>query len=221
MDYKRHYDSLITRAKTRILDGYSEQHHIVPKCMGGLDNKPNLVKLTPEEHFVAHQLLVKIYPNNFKLAFAASMMCVKSPKHHRNNKMYGWLRKAFSEAQKNNIRKVRTKETKPRKKRTLSEEHKTKISAAGKGRVLSSETRDRLSTSLSGRSLSEEHKTKISIASNGRKHSENTKKKISEVGKGRTYHQKQLTCPHCSMVGGSTNMTRYHFEKCASYQGFP
>lgn len=28
--------------------------------------------------------------------------------------------------------------------------------------------------------------------------------------------QKKLTCPHCNMTGGTTNMKRYHFDKCKS-----
>lgn len=52
--------------------------------------------MTPEEHYVAHQLLVKIHPENRKLVFAASMMCNGS--NGRNNKRYGWLKKKFAEA---------------------------------------------------------------------------------------------------------------------------
>ena len=66
-----HYGRLIERAKTRQLTGYVEKHHVVPKCIGGTDEKSNLVKLTPEEHYVAHQLLVKIYPDNDSLVYAA------------------------------------------------------------------------------------------------------------------------------------------------------
>ncbi len=92
MNYKKIYDSLIERGKNRNLNEYGEKHHIVPKCLGGSNKKANLVKLTPEEHYVAHQLLVKIYPNNMKLAKAASMMIPNRP----NNKMYGWIRKRVS-----------------------------------------------------------------------------------------------------------------------------
>ena len=130
MNYCKHYELLVNRAKTRILEGYSERQHTIPKCVGGTDEPSNLVSLTAEEHFLAHQLLVKLYPNNAKLALAVSMMCIKNPNHQRNNKMYGWLRRAFSEAQKTKVRKPRAKETKPRKKRILSEEHKAKIKQA-------------------------------------------------------------------------------------------
>ena len=48
MNYHNHYYTLIERAKSRILEGYVEKHHIIPKCMGGLDELSNLVALTPE-----------------------------------------------------------------------------------------------------------------------------------------------------------------------------
>lgn len=91
MNYSRIYDNLITRAKSRIIYSYTERHHIVPRCMGGTDDAHNLVDLTPEEHYLAHQLLVKIHPQNDKLIFAASMMISNRP----TNKMYGWLRRRF------------------------------------------------------------------------------------------------------------------------------
>lgn len=93
MDYHEHYNRLMNRAKTRSLDEYCEKHHIIPRCLGGNDSESNIVKLTPEEHFVAHQLLVKMYPNSERLIFAANMMSVNSKKQQRNNKTYGWLKR--------------------------------------------------------------------------------------------------------------------------------
>jgi hypothetical protein len=96
MNYEKHYYLLIERAKTRTVEGYTENHHILPKCVGGTDDKTNLVLLTPEEHFLAHQLLVKIYPKESKLVYAALMMCISSKFHgRRNNKFYGWMKKSY------------------------------------------------------------------------------------------------------------------------------
>ena len=94
MNYQKIYDSLINRGKSRILESYSERHHIIPRCMGGSDDKDNLVDLTPEEYYLAHQLLVKIYPDNHALVKAATMMVSNRP----SNKMYGWLRRRHSVA---------------------------------------------------------------------------------------------------------------------------
>lgn len=144
MDYQKHYDRLIDRARYRIIEGYTERHHIIPKCMGGTNIPENIVKLTPEEHFVAHQLLIKIFPEEMKLAFAAHMMC-KSPHNHRsNNKMYGWLRRRVMLACSQAQRKKRKKETAPRKKRIITEEHKRNISEGLRGRVHSEETKRKI-----------------------------------------------------------------------------
>jgi len=153
MDYQKHYYTLILRSKSRVLEGYVEKHHILPKCLGGTDELENIVQLTAEEHFLAHQLLVKMYPNEPGLAYAAQMMCVKNPNQKRNNKLYGWLkrqvylhqskpRKPYSKEKK--PRKSYKKETKPRKKRILSEEHKQKIGLSSKGRIHSKETIEKI-----------------------------------------------------------------------------
>ena len=94
MNYEKHYNLLISRAKNRIYDGYVEYHHIVPRCLGGSDDPNNLAPLTPEEHYVAHQLLVKMNPGNYALVKAATMMIPDRP----SNKLYGWLRRQLSMA---------------------------------------------------------------------------------------------------------------------------
>lgn len=99
MDYSKIYNNLISKAKNRKLDCYTESHHIIPLCIGGSDTKENLVDLTPEEHYIAHQLLVKIYPDNHKLIFAANMMCVYSKdniERKNTNKRHGWLRRKLA-----------------------------------------------------------------------------------------------------------------------------
>jgi hypothetical protein len=74
MNYSLHYTRLIERSRSRVLEGYKERHHIVPRCLGGTDDKSNIAVLTAEEHFVAHQLLVKMYPGNRDLVYATQLM---------------------------------------------------------------------------------------------------------------------------------------------------
>lgn len=101
MNYQNHYDKLIRRAKNRKIQGYYEKHHIIPKCVGGLDDPDNIAFLTAREHYIAHQLLVKIYNGNYALVRAANYMTTFSTYHHTNrskNRLYEWLRKKLSAA---------------------------------------------------------------------------------------------------------------------------
>jgi hypothetical protein len=101
MDYQTIYNKLINRALIRESNPveYYESHHIVPRCLGGKDNKDNLVNLTAREHFIAHLCLVKIHPGNGSLVRAAVMMACGGSVHHRSgNRIYEWLRKKHSVA---------------------------------------------------------------------------------------------------------------------------
>lgn len=96
MNYKQIYFNLIKKALQReSVDGYYETHHIIPRCLGGTDDKNNLVKLTAREHFVAHYLLVKIRPDNFKLINAAIMMSCTN-KTRTTSRTYEWMRRKFA-----------------------------------------------------------------------------------------------------------------------------
>lgn len=100
MNYENIYNTIIERSRGRILSGYTEEHHIVPRCLGGDNSKNNLVDLTAEEHYVCHQLLVKMYPGNIKLVKAAMFMVSSTKNVRRSNKTYGWLKKQYSEYMK-------------------------------------------------------------------------------------------------------------------------
>jgi hypothetical protein len=79
MNYQKIYDQIIDQAqkqgRRKSKEDYYESHHILPKCLGGSNQKENLVLLTGREHFLAHRLLVEIYPKNAKLLFAFWGMC--------------------------------------------------------------------------------------------------------------------------------------------------
>lgn len=63
--------------------------------MGGDDRFDNLVNLTPEEHYIAHLLLVKMYPNHKGLVWAAVQLTGHPNGKRRCNKMYGWLKRKY------------------------------------------------------------------------------------------------------------------------------
>lgn len=100
MNYERIYNNIITRAQNRQIDGYIENHHIIPKCLGGTDDNENITKLTAREHYIAHQLLIKINPLNYKLVYAAMMMCVSGNGQldRSRNRYYAWIRELYRKA---------------------------------------------------------------------------------------------------------------------------
>jgi hypothetical protein len=79
MNYEKIYNQIITRARqeNRSKDGvnYYENHHIIPKCLNGLNEESNLVLLTGREHFICHWILTKIHPCSTKLVYAFWAMC--------------------------------------------------------------------------------------------------------------------------------------------------
>ena len=175
MNYQKIYNNLINREITRV--GYVEKHHILPRCLGGLDNKENLVDLYPEEHYLAHLLLCKIYLGNQKLLYAALNMTSGSMINNgkRNNKAYGWLRRQYAESMSgdnNPARRNPNLQKEAAKKRVgqkRTEETKARMSAAQKGRTFTKETKKKMSEAVKNRPpISNETRKKLSESSTGR-----------------------------------------------------
>ena len=118
MNYKKNYYDYIEYLKNlgkRNLE-YSENHHIIPRCLGGTNDKDNLIELTAREHFLAHYLLMKIYPDNYKLADAFRMMGVvnkKEQKRYFNSRLYESQKKKFAEARSKKVICLETGEIYP------------------------------------------------------------------------------------------------------------
>lgn len=76
LNEKRNLDNIIT-----------EVHHILPRSMGGTNDKENLVRLTLREHFIAHAMLLRIYKNS-KMSMAFKMMCSSRDNNLINSKVF-------------------------------------------------------------------------------------------------------------------------------------
>ncbi len=127
--WAKHYMILIERARERSVDGYTESHHVVPRCMGGTDDPQNLVRLTPDEHYTAHLLLMKMFPENGALTRAAVMMCADSPTTPRKNKAYGWVKRRLSEHNSTRMIEWHQRNVHPFKGASHTEEAKRRIGA--------------------------------------------------------------------------------------------
>lgn len=108
MDYEKHYNLLIDRARIRQLpkDGrFTEEHHILPECMDGPDIPENRCILTLREHFIAHILLMNMRPGVAGLVVAAMRMLWSGNdrpargqrRDRRRSKQYAMLRRRNAE----------------------------------------------------------------------------------------------------------------------------
>jgi hypothetical protein len=201
VNYQKHYDNLINRAKQRPVVLYTEKHHIVPRCMGGTDCKENLVDLTPEEHFVAHQLLVKLFPNNQKLIYAAALMTRGHNGRRANNKLFGWIRKQFALTHSKAMKG---------KKRPKTQEHidNHRQSLLANGNLTG------WPKGVARGPMSEEEKLKRSQSLKGKSQPKNEqwRKSQSLVQSGKVYDK--VICPHCNFEGAGNSMKRWHFNNC-------
>lgn len=109
MDYKKHYDLLCKRGRSRTLveDFYYEKHHIVPKCKGGTNDPSNLCYLTAKEHYIAHYLLHIIYPKDRSLWYALFCMVYLSTDYQRrfvvSSRVYKRLKEEKSDDQRRRV----------------------------------------------------------------------------------------------------------------------
>lgn len=103
MNYKNIYNQIIDNAKLKNRfkneSEYYEEHHIIPKCIGGGNGPENLVLLTFREHFICHLLLVKIHNKNHKLVFALNAFCQNE---RMTSRMYEKVRVLYIKMLKNN-----------------------------------------------------------------------------------------------------------------------
>lgn len=216
--YTRWYNSIIKKAALRMhLNEYVEQHHIIPKCLGGSNEKSNLVKLTAREHFVCHWLLTKMVPlhEQFhrKLIYAFWRLANNKNskrKYTATSKVYATLKIQMAQAQSlerkgiwpgPNLGKPMAESTKEKlRNKVVSQETKQKIKAA----------RAKQDTGhLKGREISQEWREKLSKANLGKKRSAESRAKQAA-----TMIATRKTCEHCGCLVSATVYTRNHGEKC-------
>lgn len=173
MNYQKIYNQIIERAKTRQIEGYIEKHHIIPRCIGGTNNKENIIQLTAREHFLCHQLLVELYPDEPKLKHALFLMSIgkqknKNKQYKISSRTYERLKLEYalfltgkkqsdSTRQKKSeiMKKVWAKKTDKEKRKIANKRKKTRDK---KGYKQSEETKLKIKKSLTGRKITWEQK---------------------------------------------------------------
>jgi len=169
--YTKWYLSIIDKASNRITDEYCENHHITPKCLGGTNNRENIVRLTAREHYICHLLLTKMVSGEARKKMVYAFWILSNRTSNKNSRTYQSAREAFSIVIKQ---------------RKHTNESKRKMSTAQKGKTISSEQRERLRVLNTGvtRNFSDEHRANLSKAGKGRVITDEWRAKISATNKG-------------------------------------
>ena len=234
--YTKCYYKIIAIAKSRVSfsENYTESHHIIPKSLGGDNNKDNLVDLSAREHFICHLLLTKMVLGKMKrqMSFALWSMCNR---HHTDKKNIYYNSRIFELARKEFIKankilhtgKILSNETRLKiskgqmgrpggmQDKQHTEETKNKISASNIGKIkppLSKERKDNISKQFSGTIQTEEHISKRTSArlENGYyKDRDATIEKMKNSALARTKYK----C-HCGKLASPSNFKRWHGDNC-------
>lgn len=185
--YLKWYTSIVISSLDRNIYGtYTEKHHILPKSLGGDNNKENIVSLTAREHFICHKLLYRVMlskVNRKKMLFAFHMMSKcnnQNQKRTINSREYNKIRSELSLMSSGENNHFYGK--------THNEESRKKIGEKSKGRIPGKITRQKMSMSRLGKKKDPDvvrRQVETRIANGNNRHSEETKKKMSEARLGR------------------------------------
>lgn len=209
--YRRWYRALIRGALATppTNNARTEIHHIRPKCMGGTDTARNLIRLTPRQHILAHDLLARAYGHRWPALWVAANLM------HRMSRKIG-IRIPSRIAlvaregavlhmaevgrspenlarlvQHNQSEKQRARVSGAQAGKTVSGETRAKLSSALRGRTISSEGRANMAEALKGRPVSAETRAKIAASLQGRKRPPEVVEKISAALRGRTFSEER------------------------------
>jgi hypothetical protein len=198
MNYQKIYNQIVEKAKKEYYLGlrtknsslYYEGHHIIPKCLGGTGkswkwNEENIIPLTGKEHFIAHLLLHKIYPENIKIAQAFHAMC----KLHKDNERFKPSASTYQ----------------------YLKEIKAKIGFPVESRMKGVRTR-KLNGSYKQTEEQKQKGIQTKIINGTINHTQHHKENITTSLK--KLNSKLVKCDHCDKIGYISGMKTWHFENC-------
>jgi group I intron endonuclease len=192
---------------------------------------------------IIHKPSKKFYvgsSNNVKARFATHLKELKRNTHHCNYLQRAWIKYGESEFEFKEFLELSTLDEARKVEQlylnlfieTSLFNTKNKAVGAASGKY-SAAKKDNWHMKYVMQNVSAEERKKRYGQMLGRKNSEETKKLKSDVSKNRwnnivdTEKRKQamrgkrqlVKCPHCSLIGGGGNMTRYHFDRCKKNEG--
>jgi hypothetical protein len=240
--YNTWYNNITENAKTRSLNGYKERHHIIPRSLGGSNDKENLVDLTAREHFICHWLLIKMYSGESKAKMVYALNGMKRNGQYTKryetkitSRVYENLKKEFS------LIHSTTMKGRPAHNKGVpaTEEQKEKNRKSALGKKMSSESIAKGVAKRTGQKRTEEQKARMKIAMTGIKKgpmsdAEKTKRSVALKGtkksvehgvaisatvakqraEGTHYSQIKIQCPHCPVKSAKHRYNAFHGDRC-------
>ena len=242
--YNKWYTNITEQAKNRVLETYTERHHIQPRSLGGSDDPDNLVNLTAREHFVCHWLLVQMTTgqDHHKMLNALRMMRAEKQGQQRYNtkitaRVYESIKQEYAELQSKQF----SGKGNGFYGKTHTPEAREKIRQKNLGNKLTPEQHARLVANTTGKKkppITEAHRAKLSAAKTGENNnrygaevSNETRKKIGDKIRGRKQTEEEKLvrslanmgkkrekrlCPHCDRLVAVNGYARWHGVNCAA-----
>lgn len=200
--YTNTYYNIINNASSRLIEGYTEKHHIIPKSLGGDNSVSNLVKLTAREHFICHWLLTKMVTNenHIKMLRSLSVFQRASKTRKLTPRQYEIARKLTANVPAWNKGKTINDYT------PAQQEAMRKSGITKQGRKQPVEANAKRSATLKNRTFSDEHLTNLSKSLKGR---------VSPT-KGMIHPKKP--CPYCNQLVAANIMARNHGNRCKLFK---
>lgn len=219
--YTKIYHQIISRAQQRILSEYVETHHIIPKSLGGSDDKSNLTNLTAREHFICHWLLTKMTTGKDKADMFYALNGMKRKNKHQEryetkitSRVYARIRPLIAEQHSKRMTGI--------KRGPQSADQRAITSAANKGKNKGKTPWNKGKSGLQiawNKGIARTEEEKAAIRAGKQNISPEVAAKISAAKTGVAWSESRklasnATCPHCGKEGNRVPMGRWHFDNC-------
>jgi hypothetical protein len=241
--YTKWYNQITNRARDRVVEDYTERHHIRPRSLGGTDDADNLVDLTAREHFICHWLLVKITTGEDRYKMLNALRMMRAEKHGQQrydtavtSRVYESIKKEYAQLQsvlrsgagngfygKKHSEEARRAISEKNTGKKLTDDQIARQVAAQTGRKrapFSEEWRAKMSESKRGEKnnrygveLSEETRRKIGDRIRGRKQTAEEKARRGAANRGKV--KPKMLCPHCQQMIAVNTYPRWHGDRCS------
>lgn len=228
------YSKFIENCRNKVYTEPTHTHHILPKFMGGTDNKENLIELSVTDHTRAHIILAETCDSEFKNGAWWSVAKLKKGWNGDVEKILQNIRESVSGENNPFYGKKHTEESK----RKMVESHpypfKGKTYEEYYGKKKAMEMKKKISKSKLGeKNPSKQKDVKVSIINGLKKYYGNETNRINQSQKMKDYYSSRkgkdtlkkmsetiknkpkIKCPHCDVSSNvMSNMKRWHFENC-------